>query len=245
MRTYSKEERTLIAKRAWKTRRLNGNAHISGWAKKEFKFVNTEGINKNKTREEKARAYLHSGLSQGNLLFMPSQTCKDIEIINRVIPKNKFIFIGSESNSKAVKEIVRKVRKEDLNLCIYPKSIKSLVASSSVDSFSCIDFDFCETFSRHKGILQQALSKNIVKKGGIIAMTFSARDINIKKTAESILTRSQLKSAIDNKRMGISTIKRFVEQQGKGNYEFISDLRTYREGKHTSPMIFGIIKRMC
>lgn len=237
---FTKAERTAIAKKAWKTRILNGTD--KGWGKKEYKF-NNEGDHKKAQREEKALAYKNSGVINGNLLFLPSHTCKDMTVINKLLPNNKYNFIGAENNKKVIKVLLKRINKENLNLSIYPKSISEIVKSSPEDNFAHIDFDFCETFSKNKETLEYAIKNNIVKTNGIISLTFSARDLNIGKVAKKILGKTQYKRCKENKTLGITSVNKFVKSLSK-NYIFINEPHIYRESKKHNPMIFAMIQRV-
>lgn len=231
------KERTAIAKKAWATRRKNS---------KNFKFTNENGSEKIKRRNEKALAYKKSGLQDGFLLFMPSQTCADVFTINKLVPRNSFKFVGSEINESAIEEIRNKIRKHDLNMFVYPYSIAEIVQRSGENEYAHADFDFCETFSRYHSVLGTAILKNIVKVGGVISVTFAVRDVNIRKHAKKILGRKKFaeEMAKDKPCLIKPTLKKFVRKVGGYSYQFIGEPKIYSDSAIGNHMVFAMIKRV-
>lgn len=234
------------AKKTWETRRKKIASN--------YVFQNTNGIEKIKRREQKANAYKESGLTSGCLLFMPSQTCADVEQIKTTIPYNSFKFVGSEISEIAQKAILKKIRKEKFNMSLFPHSISEAVKLAKKDDFSHADFDFCETFSRYYNVIAQSVKKDIVQKNGVISMTFAARDKNITKVAPKFLGKKrfdaiQKAKAISNKdpeaRLVIPTVTIFLNKLCKsGRYKIVCAPETYTDSKVGNHMVFAMIQRI-
>ncbi len=235
-----KKELSDRANKAWITRKKNAEAN--------FKFKNTEGKEKDRIRDKKTFSYLDSGIIEGFLFFMPSQTCDDVFRINRLIPNNNFTFLGNENCPKAINEIKRKTKEFNLKLHLYPYSVREHLNYLDSDSLAHADFDMCETFSIYKGLVSKTVEKNLVKKKGIISMTFATRDKNINTIATKILGGAkveQLKN--DHKSLVFSTLLKFLQDLClDGRYAIYSMPEVYTDNKDKkgNQMIFAQLQRI-
>lgn len=243
-------------KKAAATRKANKEAQQKKWSEagkkaaakrreNKLAFHNESGAEKIKRRELKAKAYKDSGIHSGSLLFMPSQTCEDINVINRVIPRNEFHYIGSEINEQAQKEIRRKKQENGYKMSLMPFSIADIVMNAGENDYSHVDLDFCETFSRYYATLGTAIVNKIVQKNGIITATFAARDLNISTTAQKILGAKRVKELKANgENLILPTLTKFIKTLGKYSYRFICEPETYTDSKQGNHMVFFIIQRV-
>ena len=175
---------------------------------------------------------------------MPSQTCRDLEVINNVVSGNKYFYVGSEIGKNAIKAISDKMYDKD-NFILMPMSIGEVVAVAHENEYSHIDFDFCETFVSNYQIIQDAVQRNAVKVGGIIAMTFDSRDAKMKLLAPSIIGRKKCK-ALGWKGLVLPTITKFLKSVGGRRYEIIHTPETYSDSPVGigANMVFAMIRRV-
>lgn len=252
------KERSAIAKKAAANRKANKEAEHKKWVEagkkaartrrlNKLSFHNEDGAEKIKRRNLKAKAYKDSGIHGGSLLFMPSQTCEDVNVINRLLPRNKFLYIGSEINEVAKKEIRHKIKANGYNMALFGRSITELVMDAVEGEYSHVDLDFCETFSRYYATLGTAILNKIVPVGGIITGTFAARDTNIGTTAKRFLGAikvREIKKADPKACLIIPTLHKFVRETGGYSYKFVCEPETYTDSAKGNHMVFFILKRV-
>lgn len=241
----------LRAKLAWETRRENEKNGVG------FKFSNVDGESKIATRNSKVDLYIKSGITSGNFLLLPSQTCADIFLIKERMPNNKFSFKGCEIDKKSFKVANKKAKENDLNLALFNVGIETyidrVIELGEVDYFAHADIDLCQTFTTHKQIVEKIVNNNLVKKGGIISFTFCGRDVNIKKTALEILKKTKFNEV--NKKVEkdkqsnnfcLPTITKWLDKLCKDTYKVVVSPYTYSDSKSKKggTMIHGSIKRI-
>jgi hypothetical protein len=252
-RKKNKQERELKlklrAKLAWETRRENEKNGVG------FKFSNVDGESKIATRNSKVDLYIKSGVTSGNFLLLPSQTCADIFLINERMPKNNFSFKGCEIDKKSFKVANKKAKDNGLNLMLFESGIETyidrVIGLGETDYFAHADIDLCQTFSMYKQVVEKTMNNNLVKKGGIISFTFCARDVNIKKTALEILKKTRF-NELDKKvakdkqsnNFSLPTINKWLDKLCKDNYKIVVEPYTYSDSKKGNHMIHGSIQRI-
>lgn len=232
-------------KRAWITRREKQKSNLY--------YKNIEGKEKNAFRNKKVDLYINSGITNGNFGFLPSITCKDIILVKERYPASNYNFIGCEFDKDTFSAINYMLNvKEVPSFALFKLDVLNLIKTSFEGEYAHFDIDLCQTFSKYKNYVEEALKRKIVQKGGIISFTFSCRDVGIKKTAESILGKTEFQK-LDKKlkasknaneiRGGytLPTINKWLKKICGKNFEVAVEPFTYMD---TCSMVAGSIRRI-
>ena len=124
-----------------------------------------------------------------------------------------------------------------------------MIKTSSEDEYAHFDIDLCQTFSKYKHYIEEAMKRKIVQKDGIISFTFSCRDKKIKEVAREILGEEEFNkiSAKLNSSNGfkggytLPTINKWIKAICGNDFEIAVAPFTYLD---TCSMVAGSVRRI-
>lgn len=209
--------------------------------------IKKERKNKLRITKKKAQSYKDHGITAGNLLLLLSASCNDIFEILKVMPKNLLHYITAEIDSKAIVEIQRKNREFNLNIELYAKSIGVLIEQAKRNFFASADIDLCSNFSTSIKIVFNALTRDVVKRGGLLSFTFDTRDAGIRLLAINLLGLKRV-NELTEKRMCliIPTLLAYIEKIAPNKWEIIHQPELYSDSSSGkgARMLFIMLKRI-
>lgn len=229
-------------KKAWITRREN--------QKKDLYYKNVDGHAKEAFRNKKVDLYINSNITNGNFGFLPSVTCKDIMLIQTRFPNSCYNFLGCEFDEETFRQINHMLDSKSVpSFALYNLDVLNLIKTSSEDEYAHFDIDLCQTFSKYKHYIEEALKRKIVQKDGIISFTFSCRDKNIKEVARETLGEEEFnkisekinKSGVLKGGYTLPTINKWIKEICGNDFEIAVAPFTYLD---TCNMVAGSVRRI-
>ena len=205
--------------------------------KKQGVFTNQDGANKEVARDKMADAIIDSNV----IGIMPSLPNDTWAIEQKIELGLKGIeFLGVENKPVVFTEMKRALKKTTLTAKTYFGSISDKIFGQLEDTYAGIILDYCGCLPTFSKEIEYAITNNIVKVGGIIAVTVAKpiRDTLGAKSARilNLATKSNTDFRCDSDR---ATEAYFNKITG-WNYE-VQEIFYYQD---TYPMVLVLIKRL-
>lgn len=136
----------------------------------------TGGMKKIKQgRPEKVNAILNSGLLNGLIATLCGETLL-IELMLYTRGAKDFKYDLVEQSEEVFNKILRKLPQTKLDVnSITKNTMGSVIFNAHEDKYSHLILDYCGRINTFQSEIEMAINNNIVKKGGVIAMTFATR----------------------------------------------------------------------
>jgi hypothetical protein len=213
---------------------------ISKVGKKKHKqgvFTNQDGANKEVARTKMADIIIKSNV----VGIMPTLANKTWAIEQKIAMGLKGIeFLGIENDPVIFTEMKRALKKTTLTGKTYYGSISDKIFGQLEDTYAGLILDYCGCLPTFSKEIEYAITNNIVKVGGIIAVTVAKpiRDTLGAKSARilNLATKSNTDFRCDSDR---ATEAYFNKITG-WNYE-VQEIFYYQD---TYPMVLVLIKRL-
>lgn len=209
-------------------------------AKETVETKRFSGLNKMNIRYLFFEYILKSKKLKGNFLTLPSETCAFENELN-VQTLNKFHYIGAEHDKNVFMEALQTIAKFKLKLSLTLGKIKNIITNSKPDFFAHAFLDYCGTFTTYENEVRDLITNNLVRRGGLIGLTFTTREANTKKQTCIEYYKSVLDAVGSNDTpTTIGGIKLKLLSFIGNDYKIVEFL-DYHDDSH---MVFVLLKRV-
>jgi hypothetical protein len=201
-------------------------------------FSNFNGDGKLGARERTFNAVKLSKFRCGKIATLPSTEWKMERSINQI--SKRFNYIACENNLEYFKKMVAKSDWYGTKNECHQTPIADLIFQAKEDEYSHLLLDYCGRIETFQKEIKYACENNIVKKGGVIAVTL----FKTRSNAPIISKLNQLHSDMTGQHIKMNdnenAIKMFFHcLSAMTEFEVVEEF-TYNDG---SPMILVILKR--
>ena len=199
------------------------------------------GVNKMNIRYLFIDHILKSGKLKGNFFTLPSETCAFENELN-IQTDNKFYYVSAEHNQDVFMDALQAIAKYKLRMSLTLGKAKAILMKARSEFFAHIFADYCGTFPSFEDEIRHIFTNNLVKRNGLIGLTFTTREANTKNQTSIEFHKSVLNElGIDQTPTTIGGIKlKLLSFMGK-NYKFVEFVDYTDTGGH---MVFVLIKRV-
>lgn len=209
---------------------------------KENPFTNHDGPQKEIARTKIAKYIINSGVV-GTIPTLPFSDCLIEKKIIALAPKND--FIGIEENLTTFKALKKTVKTEQLPITPYQGKFKDKIYGQSEDAYGHIIADYCGCLVRVHKEIEYIFQNNIIKRGGILALTLSIPTRGPGDNAEYIKTFGGYisNSKLDNNKDVIDSemqVNNFIQNKRGNNFEILEKFN-YQDER--TPMTVIILRR--
>lgn len=195
-------------------------------------FNNYDGKRKLEARNVIIRAIRNSGIIDGKIISLPADQCiLELKIKNEVSPYFNFELVEYIPNTFI--GMVETMLKEKLNVCaMHNCDISEVISKAKENEFSHMLLDYCDSLNRIYRDVADAMTRKLVKVGGIIEVTFCQRYCK-----SEIIENLNKYGKPDGVTKTMHAVQKFVEK-----FEGFEIVETfpYKDG---APMMLVIIKR--
>ena len=201
-------------------------------------FSNFDGDGKLGARGRILLAIESAKIRVGKILTLPSSEWRMERLLNSV--SKRFSYIACENNVEYFKKMVAKSDWYGTNNVCHQTSVGNLIFQAKEDEYSHLILDYCGRLESFQKEIKYACENNIVKKGGIIAVTL----FKTRSSAPIISKLNQLHSDMSGQFVKMNdnenAIKMFFHcLSALTEFEVVEEF-TYND---SSPMILVILKR--
>jgi hypothetical protein len=201
-------------------------------------FSNFDGDGKLGARGRILLAIDFAKIRVGKILTLPSSEWKMERMINQI--SKRFNYIACENNLEYFKKMVAKSDWYGTKNECHQVPIGDLIFQAKEDEYSHLILDYCGRIESFQKEIKYACENNIVKKGGVIAVTL----FKTRSNAPIISKLNQLHSDMTGQHIKMNdnenAIKMFFHcLSAMTEFEVVEEF-TYNDG---SPMILVILKR--
>ena len=201
-------------------------------------FSNFEGNGKLGARERMFRYVKLSKFRCGKIMTLPSTEWKMERKLNQI--SKRFNYIACENNPEYFKKMVAKSDWYGTNNVCHQTSVGDLIFQAKEDEYSHLLLDYCGQFETFQKEIKYACENNIVKKGGIIAVTLYRTRSNSPMVSKLNQLHSDLSCQFVKMNDNTNAVKMFFHcLSALTEFEVVEEF-TYHD---SSPMILVILKR--
>jgi len=202
-------------------------------------FNNFCGDGKLSARERILLAIKFAKYRCGKILTLPSSEWRMERIINNEVSK-RFSYVACDNNPEYFKKMVAKSDWYGTNNVCHQTSVGNLILSAKEDEYSHLILDYCGRFETYKQEILHACSNNIVKKGGVIAVTLYRTRSNSPMVSKLNRMYSDVTGQFIRVNDNTNAVRMFFQcVSGVTDFEIVEEF-TYSD---KSPMILVILKR--
>jgi hypothetical protein len=141
-------------------------------------YQNYHGSGKEVARDLIADAIMDTKRQSSNVLTLPADEW--IMEKNIIYKKHGYKFTAVERDKDTYKQMIRNLALDDnlLNsvICTVNKTIGEVVANDKEDTYSSAILDYCGFIDSFYNEINDMLKRNLVKKGGYVAITLAEND---------------------------------------------------------------------
>lgn len=202
----------------------------------ENTYANHNGINKEVARDKMANHIIDSGVI-GEVPTLPNTTWA---IEQKIVSGLKDMsFIGAECIEDTFIQMKAKLRSLKLNAKTFFGKIGDLMYGKIEDTYAHLILDYCGELPTISKEIEYAINNDIVKLGGIIAVTFAKPIRTISLQSTKIKGLAAINNA-DNRCMSDKAVEAYFNKVTGWNYQVV-EFFYYQD---TYPMTLVIIKRI-
>jgi hypothetical protein len=202
----------------------------------ENTYANHNGINKEVARDKMANHIIDSGVI-GEVPTLPNTTWA---IEQKIVSGLKDMsFIGAECIEDTFIQMKAKLRSLKLNAKTFFGKIGDLMYGKIEDTYAHLILDYCGELPTISKEIEYAINNDIVKLGGIIAVTFAKPIRTVSLQSTKIKGLAAINNA-DNRCMSDKAVEAYFNKVTGWNYQVV-EFFYYQD---TYPMTLVIIKRI-
>lgn len=182
----------------------------------------------------------------GTILTLSHTNCITELVINQLVnysnTNNTCNFISYEKDYMTYKDLKVSIKEKDLPMKAINGEIKDAIYGKDIDTYSHMILDYCGALTTFKNEIEYSIKNRLVKVGGTISITLSARSGKVVDDLKSLSTKySDKDNRCDTERI----IERFLYKTIQDNYT-IEDIFMYNGKGYKSggAMVSAIIKRL-
>ena len=141
-------------------------------------FANYCGSRKDKARQLIAECIMQTKRQSSNILTLPAENWLMEKNIMKQKSGYKFTAVerDKETFQTMVKNLIANQKLFDSVMCIENKSIGEVIETDKEDTYSSAILDYCGFIDTFYDEIDDMMKRNLVKKGGYIAITLSEND---------------------------------------------------------------------
>ena len=207
-------------------------------------YTNSEGLNKELARLKMAK-YILDSKSVGLVLTLPHIKWS---IEKKILNENpNYTFLGVETHADTFTEMRATVRNENLPSKCYKGLLSDKMYGKHQDTYTHIIADYCGGIAKHSKEIEYALRNNIIKRGGIFAITIGKAIRGKGKNSDFIMSLGATKNnySSDSRCDSDRAIEAYFNRNIGNDYEFLEifNYTDIKEGGKGYPMSLIILKR--
>ena len=233
-------ENTTKPKKGTRSERTNNILSIYGKITNTYR--NHDGENKEVARVKMDNYVSDSGVV-GDVPTLPNTDWIIEQKIARQLPDMR--FIGAELERSTFNKMRKNLRSLDLNATTYFGKIGDLIYGKTEDTYAHLILDYCGHLSTFSKEIEYAINNNIIKVGGIMAITFGKPLRGLDSQTAKIKGLAPINNG-DERCVSDRGIENYFAKITGWNYE-VKEIFYYSDKKESGkgyPMTLVVIKRI-